>query len=124
MAVRRLALIAVMGSLAIHQASNGNPTADYGVSMRPASKAYLEMPETERGPFPARLSQTGAFKSVVDLSPAESLIPYDINVAFYSDGAAKMRWISVPPGRSSKIRFNPTGEWQFPNGTVFVKHFE
>jgi uncharacterized repeat protein (TIGR03806 family) len=76
--------------------------------------------------LPPRLSQTGAFKSVRDLSPSDSLIPYDINVSFYSDGAAKSRWVSVPTGSAStsKIHFAPTGEWQFPNGTVFVKHFE
>ena len=60
---------------------------------------------------------------------APGLIPYSIIVPFWSDGAMKTRWISVPndgtpyaPGE--QVTFNPTGEWSFPNGTVFVKHFE
>jgi mono/diheme cytochrome c family protein len=48
------------------------------------------------------------------------LIPYELNVTFWSDGAEKKRWMALP----GTIAFSPTGEWQFPNGTVFVKHFE
>jgi chitobiase/beta-hexosaminidase-like protein len=43
-------------------------------------------------------------------------------VSFWSDGAAKKRWIALPPGE--RISFAPTGPWRFPAGTVFVKHFE
>ena len=49
------------------------------------------------------------------------LIPYDLNVAFWSDGADKSRWIAVPTGQ---IAFSPSGEWRFPPGTVFVKNFD
>jgi uncharacterized repeat protein (TIGR03806 family) len=101
--------------------------APYGLDSRPLAKAYLEMPDTDQGAPPLLLSQTGAFKNMRNLTPADSLIPYDLNVAFYSDRAAKLRWLSVPQDRSaihSKIKFAATGDWQFPNGTVFVKHFE
>src|SRR5579863_8000558 len=99
----------------------------YGLDSRPTAKAYLRMPDHLDGLLPALLSQTGAFQDTRNLIPSGSLIPYDINVSFWSDGAAKSRWISVPGGASSpdpKIKFAPTGEWNFPNGTVFVKHFE
>jgi uncharacterized repeat protein (TIGR03806 family) len=84
------------------------------------------MPSTADGSMPKLLSQTGAFKDVRTLTPSESLIPYDLNVSFWSDGAAKSRWVAVPNqnGESQKIKFSPTGEWGFPPGTVFVKHFE
>jgi len=72
--------------------------------------------------MPPLLSLTGAFKEVAKLVPAESLRPYELNVPFWSDGAFKMRWIAVP--RGTAIQFSPTGEWTFPAGTVFVKHFE
>jgi uncharacterized repeat protein (TIGR03806 family) len=49
------------------------------------------------------------------------LIPYTVNVPLWSDGAAKQRWMA--PGRSP-IDFAPEGEWTFPAGTVFVKHFD
>ncbi|HUA68588.1 MAG TPA: hypothetical protein VMA13_08565, partial [Candidatus Saccharimonadales bacterium] len=78
------------------------------------------MPEQADGVLPPLLSQTGAFKDVRDLVPNESLIPYDVVVPFWSDGATKIRYISVPDG---KIQFAPTSEWIFPRGTVFVKTF-
>jgi len=80
------------------------------------------MPPASTGAIPKLLSQTGAFRDVSTLSPAECLVPYDLNVPFWSDGAEKDRWICLPAGKT--IHFTPTGEWQFPPGTVFVKHFE
>ena len=79
------------------------------------------MPERADGALPRLLSQTGAFKDTSNLTPNDTLIPYDLIVPFWSDGAAKLRWISVP---DEKIKFAPTGEWIFPRGTVFVKTFE
>jgi uncharacterized repeat protein (TIGR03806 family) len=106
---------------------NGAPT-DYGLSSHSPSKAYLGMPETDRGPFPPLLSKTAAFKDIRALTPADFLIPYDINVAFYSDGASKLRWVSVPKsadsGSAFKVGFSENGEWRFPPGTVFVKQFD
>jgi len=120
------AVTAWMAMLASHvfAAENSHP---YGLELRPLAKPYLLMPDGTNGAFPALLSQTGAFKDTRNLTPGESLIPYDLNISFWSDGAAKSRWISVPndaAGRGAKIGFQPTGEWTFPNGTVFVKHFE
>jgi len=105
-------------------ASNSNP---FGLSTRPLAKPWLRMPSQPTGALPALLSQTGAFKDTRDLTPSDALIPYDLNVAFWSDGAAKSRWISVPNDGSTSpatIKFSKDGEWTFPSGTVFVKHFE
>jgi uncharacterized repeat protein (TIGR03806 family) len=93
----------------------------YGLTSRPEAKAFLQMPERADGAIPRLLSQTGAFKNISDLAPDDALIPYDLIVPFWSDGAAKMRFISLP---AEKIKFAPTGEWIFPRGTVFVKTFE
>src|SRR5215831_268255 len=104
-----------------------NSASSYGLNSRPAAKAYLLMPPKAEGQFPRLLSETGAFKDTVALRPSEALIPFDINVPFWSDGATKYRWIAVPNHPSiegQKIKFTPTGEWTFPKGTVFVKHFE
>jgi uncharacterized repeat protein (TIGR03806 family) len=68
------------------------------------------------------LSQTGAFKDLKTLAPADALVPYDVNVSFWSDGAGKARWMALPAG--AKIGYSPTGEWSFPPGAVFVKHFD
>jgi uncharacterized repeat protein (TIGR03806 family) len=111
----------------------GNPppsqpgTAAY--SEAPASqqrlpaKPFLNMPDTASGNIPALLSQTGAFSAVRKrLSPAETLLPYDLVLAFWSDGAVKSRYVAIPEG--GKVAFSPTGDWKFPPGTVFVKTFE
>jgi uncharacterized repeat protein (TIGR03806 family) len=93
----------------------------YGLSARIAPTAYLRMPHRADGRIPLLLSQTGAFSDTRNLVPSSGLIPYDIVVAFWSDGASKSRWVAVPSG---KIKYSPTGDWTFPSGTVFVKTFE
>jgi uncharacterized repeat protein (TIGR03806 family) len=93
----------------------------YGLDKRIVTKAYLNLPDVSTGQAPRRLSETGAFAEVRTLTVTNGLIPYELAVSFWSDGASKSRWISVPEG---KIKFAPTGEWGFPSGTVFVKHFD
>jgi uncharacterized repeat protein (TIGR03806 family) len=100
----------------------GLTATPYGMESRPAAGDFLNMPHSGDGTMPQLLSQTDAFKDVRNLVPSSNLIPYDINVAFWSDGASKLRWVNVP--HDAKIGFEPTGEWKFPNGTVFVKQFE
>jgi uncharacterized repeat protein (TIGR03806 family) len=72
--------------------------------------------------LPPLLSQTGVFRSLMDLTPNPGVVPYNVNSPLWSDGAAKRRWIALPG--DARIEFAPTGEWRFPPGTVFVKHFE
>ncbi len=71
--------------------------------------------------IPKLLSQTGVFRDLEKLQPVEDLIPYSVNSPLWSDGAAKQRWMALP--EKSKINFSEKGEWEFPAGTVFVKHF-
>jgi|GEM_PF-323233 len=78
---------------------------------------------------PQFLSQTGAFSNLSNLNPRSGLVPYTVNTPLWSDGASKKRWIAVPNDGShntnaEQITFSENGEWQFPPGTVFVKHFE
>jgi uncharacterized repeat protein (TIGR03806 family) len=93
----------------------------FGLTSRIATKPYLQMPPLASGKIPLLLSETGAFSNTRQMIPSEGLIPYDLIVAFWSDGADKSRWVAVPSG---KIAFAATGEWSFPAGTVFVKTFE
>ena len=129
-AVHRAGVCAALAILmaAMPQGARAESAKPYGLSPQPGARPYLQMPEQAEGAaFPPLLSQTGAFKDVRSLTPSDGLIPYDINISFWSDGAAKARWIATPregaDGRA-KIGFKPTGEWTFPKGTVFVKHFE
>src|SRR5947207_2635884 len=66
----RLAFLTSTGNL--NQTSNGRSLPDYGLKSRHAAKAYLAMPQMDRGPFPQRLSQTGAFKDVFSLLAGDS----------------------------------------------------
>lgn len=67
------------------------------------------------------LSATGCFTDLATLTPASGVVPYDVNMPLWSDGAAKERWLVLPPG--GKITFADTDKWQFPVGTIFIKHF-
>ena len=100
---------------------SNNLPAPHGLVARPVSQPYLRLPQLSSGRFPLLLSQTGAFEDLRKLKPNPKLIPYDLIVPFWSDGAAKSRWVSVP---RENIGFSLTGEWRFPNGTVFVKQFD
>jgi uncharacterized repeat protein (TIGR03806 family) len=79
-------------------------------------------PPPVRAPMPRLLSETGAFADTAALTPAPGLLPYTVNSPLWSDGAVKSRWMALPSNR--RIGFSETGEWTFPDGTVFVKHFE
>jgi uncharacterized repeat protein (TIGR03806 family) len=117
-----LLVIALMFGEAPHGAvSARDPAPSYGLASRPAATPYLNMPHLADGKIPPLLSQTGAYRDTRNLIPAAGLIPYDIVVSFWSDGASKLRWVSIPQGQ---IKNSPTGDWIFPNGTVFVKTFE
>jgi uncharacterized repeat protein (TIGR03806 family) len=97
----------------------------YGLSCERSGEAYLNMPAdvaSNLSNVPALLSQTGAFADVANLVPAQSLIPYDLIQPLWSDRANKHRWFSIPAGE--KIQWQEEGKWQWPIGTVLVKHFE
>jgi len=71
---------------------------------------------------PQLLSQTGCIStSSAGAPPLLSLIPYALNAPFWSDGAAKERWIGLPNGQNVAVQGG--GDWDFPSGTVLVKHF-
>lgn len=82
----------------------------------------LAASEPRKGNVPLRLSETGVFASLATLVPSPELIPYDVNVPQWANGAQMRRWIAVPAGET--IRFDPRQPWQFPAGTVFVQHFD
>ena len=101
----------------------------YGLTTRSLAPPFYGMPTNSGGPMPALLSLTGIFSDTPDMIPTNGLIPYAPNTPFWSDGAQKTRYFSVPydggvlsPGM--QITFSPTGQWSFPAGSVFVKTFE
>ncbi|MBL9094485.1 MAG: PQQ-dependent sugar dehydrogenase [Planctomycetaceae bacterium] len=71
--------------------------------------------------FPKKLSETGLFASVADNRMAEGVVPYELNVPFWSDYAVKDRYVALP--KAGTVRFAPEKKWEFPLGTVLVKTF-
>ncbi len=83
----------------------------------------LKRDSTVTGPdMPSRLSETGAFSNLATLVPAPGLVPYDVTSPLWSDASVKSRWMAIPS--PAHIEFSTNGEWRFPEGSVFVKHFE
>jgi uncharacterized repeat protein (TIGR03806 family) len=78
-------------------------------------------PDVDAARFPRRLSETGLFADLRSLAPSPALIPYEVNVPLWSDGAAKARHLALPAG--GRVGFSERGHWEFPVGTVLVKTF-
>jgi uncharacterized repeat protein (TIGR03806 family) len=77
---------------------------------------------TASAEFPRTLSATGLFADVAQLHLVAGVIPYEVNAPLWSDGARKRRWIALP--NETQISVKPDGRWEFPVGTVLIKHFD
>lgn len=95
--------------------------------LRRAPNTTLRMPpsitDPTAAPLPPTLADTGAFSDLGNLTPHPGIVRYDLNVPFWSDGALKTRWFSVPDTNLT-VGFEREGPWSFPPGTVWIKHFE
>ncbi len=77
-------------------------------------------PVTPRAAFPRRLSETGCFKNLETLEPADGLLEYTVNTPLWHDGARSVRHLALPTGG----KLSPTdGAWTLPVGTRTVKTF-
>jgi uncharacterized repeat protein (TIGR03806 family) len=72
-------------------------------------------------PVPVQLSATGCVVASSPSQAAAGLVPYGVAAPFWSDGAAKERWLALPNGTS--ISVGADGDFTFPSGTVLMKHF-
>jgi uncharacterized repeat protein (TIGR03806 family) len=84
-------------------------------------RRLVENDEVPTLPFPQRLSETGIFEDVATLEPAAGILPYDVNVPLWADGASKDRLVALPG--VERIGFSGDGAWRFPAGTALVKTF-
>ncbi len=74
------------------------------------------------GATAASLSASGLFADLATLAARPGLIPFTVNSPLWSDNAQKLRWMALPG--DTTIGYAATGEWTWPSGSVFVKHFE
>lgn len=70
---------------------------------------------------PGRLSETGLFQGMDRGKPCDGAHRFEINAALWSDGAAKLRHIILPP--DARIQWRPDSAFGFPVGAVFAKTF-
>ncbi|MEO6335562.1 MAG: PQQ-dependent sugar dehydrogenase [Verrucomicrobiota bacterium] len=82
----------------------------------------LDYTNSSTGNIPLTLADTGAFSDLATLSAHPGIIPYDLNVPFWSDNGTKRRWFSLP-NTNFVFGFNAESNWNFPATTVWIKHF-
>lgn len=71
---------------------------------------------------PDRLSEYGFFHGeLASLSPAENVLPYDINMPLFSDYADKSRFVYIPEDSTAKAAAD--GSIDFPVGSRLIKTF-
>jgi len=73
--------------------------------------------------LPQTLSDTGAFTDTTNFVTNAQMHPYDVNLTFWSDGALKSRYINMVD-TEAPITFSEDGFWDYPTGTVTMKHFD
>jgi hypothetical protein len=74
------------------------------------------------GTFPKTIKDTGFFPALPDLSKhAARMVGYVPDPPLWSDGMEKERFIVLPAG--AKIDNSKRQQWDFPDGTIFIKHF-
>ena len=72
-------------------------------------------------PLPRRLHETGLYLDGTTSEIRPGLLPFSPQYPLWSDGAAKRRWIGLPPARA--IDASDPATWNFPPGTRFWKEF-
>lgn len=85
---------------------------------------YKIVPGTAPPPaaaFPEQLRDTGCADASNPKLATPGMIPYEVNSALWSDGAAKKRWLAIPDGTT--IERTEDQDWLFPPGAVLRKDF-
>ena len=71
--------------------------------------------------LPRTLSEYGFFLDGRAQQPAHNVVPYRLNTPLYSDGAEKLRFVYVPPGK--RLAAAGEGLLDFPVGSALIKTF-
>jgi len=114
----------------VHLAEDGNIyIMIFGADYAEESKILKLQSKNEVPDPPSKLSELGVFTDLQSLQVRNGIIPYTVNSPLWSDGAIKKRWMMVPndgifDSPSEQIKFDKEFNWTFPEGTVFIKHFE
>ena len=101
----------------------------YFIPQKNFTNLYQMADKPSQAAVPDLLSETGIFTDMNSLEVKKGIIPYEINQPFWSDRAIKRRWFMIPndgihDSPEEKITFSENGNWEFPIGSVFIKHFD
>jgi chitodextrinase len=72
---------------------------------------------------PATLSAAGWFSDLVALTPAASLVAYDVVIPGWSDYALVTHWVRRA-SPTATFGFSPEGAWSAPAGTLWIQQFD
>ncbi len=126
------------GSAGTSPGGTGGAPPMWGIETRPTGQTCL--PPATRDGVAALLSATGCVDPMDPTKPAQTLIPYDVASALWSDAATKHRYFALPDNTTIDVKecprdaaqcapveeggsYEEPGDWSFPIGTVFVKTF-
>jgi len=112
------------GADASHGADGGGGDgggADGGMADAAAPDAGgTPLPPVPFGPF-STLSESGLYTDIASKGIRLDVMEFKPEFALWTDGAAKTRWIWLPPG--TQIGTGNMGRWVFPVGTTAWKEF-
>jgi hypothetical protein len=79
--------------------------------------------DADTSTFPQKLSDTGIFADLTTLTPNPGIVNYEPIIAFWSDYAIKQRWFCIADPTNT-VSFVADGNWTFPMGMKWIKHFD
>jgi uncharacterized repeat protein (TIGR03806 family) len=109
--------LSVIGAALVLLVGCSNDSASQGVE----EPAPVEVTPPPYGSPWSSLSQWNLFTDGPGQTPADGVIPYEVNSPLFTDYATKTRFVFVPKGAT--IGYEDDTAWDFPVGTALVKTF-
>jgi uncharacterized repeat protein (TIGR03806 family) len=82
------------------------------------SRESIKLPERAK----MKLSEYGFFQgTIANQTPADGVLPYDLNTPLFSDYAQKLRFVQIPDGATANYQEREVLD--FPVGSVLIKTF-
>ena len=97
----------------------GSPVYGAGVSGGIYRIARAPTPSVPPRDFPRKLSDTGIFSDTAKLTPLPGVLPYEIALPGWHDGATSQHHLALPGETTIEVR--PTKSWQVPDGAVLAQ---
>jgi hypothetical protein len=91
-----------------------------GIALAATAALAARAREADSAPLPQHLRDTGLFIAG-STTVRPGVLPYSPQYPLWSDGAAKRRWLWLPPGTA--IDASRPDAWEFPRGTRLWKEF-